>query len=283
MSPQFRPNKFNILPPVVKNLLIINGLFFLATMAAGSAFNIDLIKILGLHYVGASDFSPYQYITYMFMHSNTNMSHILFNMFALWMFGNTLENVWGSKRFLIYYLLTGIGAAIVYTFWISFEIQPVVQAVDQFLNNPSLERFAIFSNSGHLHIVNYEVQNSYQSFADNYNRLIHTDKNAALQEAITFMGQYKEAYLNAHSVVGASGAVYGILLAFGMMFPNQIIYLYFAIPVKAKWVIIGFGALELFSGISNRPGDNVAHFAHLGGMLIGFFIIMFWKKKGKLY
>lgn len=217
------------------------------------------------------------------MHSNTNMSHILFNMFALWMFGNTLENVWGSKRFLIYYLLTGIGAAIVYTFWISFEIQPVVQAVDQFLNNPSLERFAIFSNSGHLHIVNYEVQNSYQSFADNYNRLIHTDKNAALQEAITFMGQYKEAYLNAHSVVGASGAVYGILLAFGMMFPNQIIYLYFAIPVKAKWVIIGFGALELFSGISNRPGDNVAHFAHLGGMLIGFFIIMFWKKKGKLY
>jgi len=283
MSPQFRPNKFNILPPVVKNLLIINGLFFLATMAAGSAFNIDLIKILGLHYVGASDFSPYQYITYMFMHSSTNMSHILFNMFALWMFGNTLENVWGSKKFLIYYLLTGIGAAIVYTFWISFEIQPVVQAVDQFLNNPSLEGFAIFSNSDHLHIVNYEVQNSYQSFADNYNRLIHTDKNAALQEAITFMGQYKEAYLNAHSVVGASGAVYGILLAFGMMFPNQIIYLYFAIPVKAKWVIIGFGALELFSGISNRPGDNVAHFAHLGGMLIGFFIIMFWKKKGKLY
>jgi membrane associated rhomboid family serine protease len=282
MSQQFRPNRFSILPPVVKNLLIINGLFYLATMAAGKAFNIDLTKILGLHYIGASDFSPYQYITYMFMHSATNFSHILFNMFALWMFGNTLENVWGSKRFLIYYMLTGIGAAIVYTFWISFEIMPVVNAVDQFLNNPSLDSFALFRSSDKFIIANYEIQNSFNSFVESYNRLIITDKTAALQETVDFMSQYKESYMNAHTVVGASGAVYGILLAFGMMFPNQIIYLYFAIPVKAKWVVLGFGLLELYSGFSNRPGDNVAHFAHLGGMLIGFIIISYWKKKGTL-
>ncbi|NOR88024.1 MAG: rhomboid family intramembrane serine protease [Bacteroidales bacterium] len=283
MSQQFRPNKFSILPPVVKNLLIINGLFFLATLALGKAFHIDLINILGLHYVGASDFQPYQYITYMFMHSSTNFTHILFNMFALWMFGNTLENVWGSKKFLTYYMFTGIGAAIIYTFWINFEIMPVVQAVDQFLYNPTLEGFSQFRNSSNFHVANYDIQNNFNAFVESYNRLIITDKNAALQETINFMNQYKEDYLNAHTVVGASGAVYGILLAFGMMFPNSILYLYFAFPIKAKWFVILFGAFELYSGISNSPGDNVAHFAHLGGMLFGLIIILYWKKKGRLY
>jgi len=276
------PNRFTILPPVIKNLLIINGLFFLATMAAGSAFNIDLNKILGLHYVAASDFRPFQYITYMFMHSSTDFRHILFNMFALWMFGNAIENVWGSKRFLIYYMLTGIGAAIIYTFWIHLEISPVVNAVDHFLNNPSLEGFSAFRSSKYFIVASYEIQNNFNDFVNNYNTLITTDKNAALQEAVRFMSDYKESYMNAHTIVGASGAVYGILLAFGMMFPNQIIYLYFAIPVKAKWLVLGFGALELYSGISNNPGDNVAHFAHLGGMLVGLIIILIWKKKGIL-
>jgi len=278
-----RPNRFSILPPVVKNLLIINGLFYLATMALHSSMNIDLIKLLGLHYVGASDFRPYQYITYMFMHSSTNFSHILFNMFALWMFGNTLENVWGGKKFLIYYLLTGIGAALIYTFWIGIEIAPVVNAVDHYLNEPSLEAFAAFRSSDYFQIANYEIRDSFNAFVDTYNRLILTDKGAALQETVNFMSQYKESYLNAHTVIGASGAVYGILLAFGMMFPNQIIYLYFAIPIKAKWFVLIFGLLELYSGISNKPGDNVAHFAHIGGMLIGLVIILYWKKKGRLY
>ena len=283
MNQQFRPGGFKIMPPVVKNLLIINGLFFLATLALQQAFHIDLFKILALHYIGASDFSPYQYISYMFMHSATNYSHIIFNMLALWMFGNTLENVWGSKKFLIYYMITGIGAAVVYTFWIGFEIKPVVEAVDQFLNNPSLESFAMFRNSEYFQVASTDISNNFNAFVDTYNRLILTDKNAALQETVNFMSQYKEDYMNAHTVVGASGAVYGILLAFGMMFPNQIIYLYFAIPIKAKWFVMIFGALELYSGISNNPGDNVAHFAHLGGMLFGFIIIFYWKKKGRLY
>ena len=147
-----RPNKFTILPPVVKNLLIINGLFYLATMALKSSIHVDLTNILGLHYIGAPDFRPYQYVTYMFMHSATNFSHILFNMFALWMFGNTLENIWGGKKFLIYYMLTGIGAAVVYTFWISIEVAPVVQAVNHYLENPSLESFAIFRNSEYFQV-----------------------------------------------------------------------------------------------------------------------------------
>ena len=278
-----RPNKFTILPPVVKNLLIINGLFYLATMALKSSIHVDLINILGLHYIGAPDFRPYQYVTYMFMHSATNFSHILFNMFALWMFGNTLENIWGGKKFLIYYMLTGIGAAVVYTFWISIEVAPVVQAVNHYLENPSLESFAIFRNSEYFQIANYDIQNSFNAFVETYNKLILTDKTAAMQETISFMSHYKDAYLNAHTVIGASGAVYGILLAFGMMFPNQIIYLYFAIPIKAKWFVLIFGLLELYSGISNKPGDNVAHFAHIGGMLIGLLIILYWKKKRRLY
>lgn len=283
MSQQFSPGKFSMMPPVIKNLLIINGLFYLATMALGSAYNIDLIKILGLHYVGASDFQPYQFISYMFMHSSTNFSHILFNMFALWMFGNTLENVWGSKKFLIYYLFTGIGAAIIYTFWIGFEVAPTINAIDQYLNNPSLESFAFFTNSEHLQIINYEVQNNYNSLVHSLNNLGNADQSLAIQKTVDFMTTYREDYLNGHTVVGASGAVYGILLAFGMMFPNSIIYLYFAIPIKAKWFVIGFGLIELVSGISNRPGDNVAHFAHLGGMIFGLILILFWKKKGKLY
>jgi membrane associated rhomboid family serine protease len=283
MNQQFRPNRFGILPPVIKNLLIINGLFYLATQALGRAYNINLIDILGLHYIGASDFKPYQYITYMFMHSATNFSHILFNMFALWMFGNTLENVWGSKKFLIYYLITGIGAAIIYTFWIGFEIAPTLSVVDQFINDPSLERFTAFTNSEHFVIASYDMQNNFSAFADSYDRLIKTDRTAALIETINYMSQYRDDYLNAHTVVGASGAVYGILLAFGMMFPNSIIYLYFAIPIKAKWLVIGFGLLELISGISQRPGDNVAHFAHLGGMIFGLIIILYWKRKGRLF
>jgi len=283
MSQQFSPGKFSMMPPVIKNLLIINGLFYLATMGLGSAYNIDLAKILGLHYVGASDFRPYQYISYMFMHSSTQFSHILFNMFALWMFGNALENAWGSKKFLIYYLFTGIGSAIIYTFWVGFEISPTLNAIDQYLNNPSMDSFAAFSRSEYLQIINYEVQNNYNALAQSLNHIGTSDQTLAVQKTVDFMASYREEYLNGHTVVGASGAVYGILLAFGMMFPNSIIYLYFAIPVKAKWFVMGFGLIELVSGITNSPSDNVAHFAHLGGMIFGLILILFWKKKGQLY
>lgn len=226
MSQQFSPNGFPILPPIVKNLLIINALLYLG-MVAASRFNIDLNDILGLHFFMASDFKPFQIITYMFMHGS--FGHLFFNMFALWMFGNVLENVWGAKRFLLFYLICGIGAGLT---------QELVQ------------------------YIQYSVSLS------QYDRV-------NLGDAIVSMSEY----LNMMTTVGASGAVYGILLAFGMMFPNSLIYLYFAIPIKAKWFVIAYAAIELFSGLA-MPGDHVAHFAHLGGMLFGLILILVWRRKG---
>ena len=225
MDNQFRPQGFSILPVVVKNLLIINIIFFLATWAAEVVWRIDLSDYLGLHYIGASDFRPYQFVTYMFMHGN--FAHIFFNMFALWMFGNTIENAWGPKKFLIFYFVCGIGAGLT---------QELVQYIQL-----------------HDIIANYE-------YVRIGNRSIPVDE-----------------YLNMLTTVGASGAVYGILLAFGMMWPNSRIYIYFAIPIKAKWFVIIYGLIELFSGFSSV--DNVAHFAHVGGMLFGLILILYWRYK----
>ena len=225
MDNQFRPQGFAILPLVVKNLLIINGIFFLATIAMDMVWHIDLANYLGLHYIGASDFRPYQFVTYMFMHGS--FAHLFFNMFALWMFGNAIENAWGPKRFLIFYFVCGIGAGLT---------QELVQ---------------------------------YIQFSD-----IHNFQNVNLGGRIVPV----EDYLNMLTTVGASGAVYGILLAFGMMWPNSMIYLYFLIPIKTKWFVLIYGLLELFTGFSSI--DNVAHFAHVGGMVFGLLLILYWKNQG---
>ena len=280
----YQPSKFQVLPPVVKNLLIINGLFFLATLAVGNSFNIDLAKILGLHYVAASDFKPYQFVTYMFMHGG--FTHILFNMFALWMFGNQIENVWGGKRFLIYYMVTGIGAGIVYNIWIYFQMQPDLAGINAFHNTHDMAALGQFTGN-HTFQVNQssgQIWLDFQEFQNSIRVLSMNASNAeAMQNVVAFMESYKEHYMNQSLVVGASGAVFGILLAFGMMFPNAIIYIYFAFPLKAKYFVIIYGVFELIEGVWNRPGNNIAHFAHLGGMLFGYFLILFWRKKGDLY
>lgn len=210
-------------------MLIINGIMFLADIVL-VRFGIDLSGILGLHFFMASDFHPYQLLTYMFMHGN--FAHLFFNMFALWMFGNTLENIWGPKRFLFFYILCGLGAGL---------LQEGVQYIEYVTK-----------------LSQYQTVN--------------------MGGSILPMSEY----LNYMTTVGASGAIYGLLLAFGMMFPNSLIYLYFAIPIKAKWFVIGYAAIELLSGIFSS-GDQVAHFAHLGGMLVGLVILLIWKKKGSLY
>lgn len=225
MENQFRPQGFSILPPVVKNLLIINFVFYLATIAFDYVWHIDLAQYLGLHYIGASDFRPYQFVTYMFMHGN--FAHIFFNMFALWMFGNSIENAWGPKRFLIFYMVCGIGAGLT---------QELVQYIQL------------------------------RDIVENYQYVRLNGQSIPVDD-----------YLNMLTTVGASGAVYGILLAFGMMWPDSRIYIYFAIPIKAKWFVIIYGLLELFSGFSSV--DNVAHFAHVGGMLWGFLLILYWRHK----
>ena len=213
----------------------------------------------------------------MFLHAN--FRHILFNMFGLWMFGKTLESVWGPKRFLIYYFVTGIGAAMIQMIAIWFEVTPVLGSIDEFLNNPSLASFKEFLDSENFKVVSYEIQNNYAGFRAVYNNLIMVDSGKALDEAVVFVSQYREGYLNAHQMVGASGAVYGILLAFGMLFPNSQLYIIpFPFPIKAKWVVIGFGLFAVYSSWENQPTDNVAHLAHLGGMIFGFFLIQLWKK-----
>lgn len=277
----YSPGGFRILPPVVKNLIIINGLFFLATIATVNNPRIDLVNLLGLHYFAAEQFAPYQFITYMFMHSPTNFMHIFFNMFALWMFGNALENIWGAKRFIIYYVITGIGAAIVHYVVFYLQISPVLEAINAFQDNPSHEHLKTFLASDNFKIASYTIQDSFNIFRNEYNNLINDNPHRALQLGIDFIGQYKIDFLNAPVVIGASGAVFGILLAFGMMFPNAIIYLFFAIPIKAKYFVILYGAIELFNGVRGTE-SNVAHFAHLGGMIFGYFVLIYWRRQKRI-
>lgn len=218
----------NNLPAVTKNLLIINVLCFFGCIVA-ERYGIDLTNLFGLHFFLASDFNVGQLVSYMFMHAN--FQHIFFNMFAVWMFGRTLEHVMGPKRFLTYYMVCGIGAGLV---------QEIVQYV----------QYAT-------------VLSQYESV------------NTGL--AIIPM----EEYLNLMTTVGASGAVYGILLAFGMMFPNTSMFVFpLPFPIKAKFFVIGYAIIEIFMGFGSS-GDGVAHFAHLGGMIFGFLLIMYWRKKNK--
>lgn len=213
------------MPPVTKNLIIINVLFFLGKMVAVKN-GVDLDNLLGLHFFLAPDFHFYQFVTYMFMHGG--FAHILFNMFAVWMFGRVMESYWGSRRFLIYYFVCGIGAGLVQE-----DVQYVsylVQGLDEF------ERV----NVGY---------------------------------AVISMGDY----LNRWTTIGASGAVYGILLAFGMSFPNERLFIFpLPVPIKAKFFVIGYAVIELWSALNNS-GDGVAHFAHLGGMIFGLLLILYWR------
>lgn len=220
----YRPGGFNILPPVTKNLLIINGLVFLGSLIpdiskyimfyfplwyplwplqdeaffAGSGVPFLLQKI------------PYQFITHMFTHYE--IGHILFNMLCLWMFGSVIENYWKASKFLAYYLICGVGAGVIYIAWLYINHTPGVLPM-----------------------------------------------------------------------VGASGALYGILLAYAFMFPNNHVYIYFLIPIKAKYLMTGLILMNLVLEFSNRPGDNVAHLAHVGGALTGLLVLLYWRKKGRLY
>ena len=243
----YSPQRFSILPVVVKNLLIINALFFLATIAFENFLHIDLSDYLGLHYFQSEMFYPYQLLTYMFMHGD--IGHIVFNMFALWMFGSTIENHWGSKRFLVYYLITGIGAGLTQEVVCAIRIQEVIAQMTP-------ENIELVKEQG-LALLQ-QNQNYTNKLMGSYNVLLNS---------IT---------------VGASGSVYGLLLAFGMSFPNTRIYVYFLFPIKAKWFVMIFGALELYYGFSGT-NDGIAHFAHLGGMIFGLILILLWRKRNRDY
>jgi membrane associated rhomboid family serine protease len=231
------------LPPVVKNIIMINVLMILAYYAANSVFGIDLNSLLGLYFPKSEMFKPLQIVTHMFMHAG--FMHIFFNMYALFIFGPILENVWGPKRFLIFYMVCGLGAALTHETVIAFQYNHLLQSI-------SPENIQIVLNEG----TSYFRQGK-----------VFTDPDM----------QGLQLLLNTPTV-GASGAIFGVLLAFGVLFPNtQLMLLFPPMAIKAKYLVLGYGALELVLAVT-QPGSNIAHAAHLGGMLFGYLLIRYWRK-----
>jgi membrane associated rhomboid family serine protease len=242
----YRPNFGNI-PVVVKNLIIVNVLMLLITFVL-ERMGIDLYTHLGLYFPLSEKFRLHQIFTHMFMHGG--LTHLFFNMFALYMFGRVLESVWGPKRFLTFYLVTGLGAAFLHT---AVNFIEYYQVASQ-LTPDQIE---------HVKEIGYGIWSEGKNFSDPLSGKLNMILNIP--------------------TVGASGAVFGILLGFGMLFPNtQLMLLFPPIPIKAKYFVMGYGAIELYLGFS-QPGSNVAHFAHLGGMLFGYFMIKYWNKNSKRF
>jgi Uncharacterized membrane protein (homolog of Drosophila rhomboid) len=239
-------NPFANIPVVTKNLIIINVLFWLATIIMSK---LNLTALLGLHYPASGNFRLYQVITYMFMHDSQTPMHIFFNMFALYMFGRVLESVWGPKRFLTYYMITGIGAGLL-----------------------------------NIIVTYIRIQGAEAALSPENILMVYEQGTKAFNEHLKFIDpllQDLNILINV-PMVGASGAVFGILLAFGMLFPNMSLYIIpFPFPIKAKYMVIGYGVIELFAGVANFSFDNVAHFAHLGGMLFGIILVLYWRKKDR--
>ncbi len=221
----------NTVPPVTLNLIIITLIFWLAQKTFPYTLRFDLTDALGLHYIGSSAFRIWQPITYMFLHATNTLTHFLFNMFSLFMFGIHIEQIWGGKRFLLFYIVCGLSAAAIQQLVWFFELAPIVANYTQ---------------------VNVD------------GLLLSVPEYASLL-----------------TTIGASGAIYGILLAFGMLFPNAAIFIFFVpIPIRAKYAVIIFGLIELVLGFSGR--GNVAHFTYLRGMLGALILILIWRKKHRI-
>lgn len=236
MNSRFYSNISNLVPPITKHLILINIMMWIASIVM-SRVGVDLVDILGLHYVEAPKFYLFQLATNMFLHSTDSVSHLFFNMFSLWMFGRAIEQYWGGSRFLLFYLVCGVSASLLQELVWYFECRSFPEIISV-INPYGLEEIP------------------------------------------------RAEFLNGILAVGASGAVFGLLLAFGMLFPNASIYLFFIpVPIKAKYFVVGYGLLELFFGIRSAmpdSSDSVAHFAHLGGMIGGLLLILIWRRKGKI-
>lgn len=283
----FRPARFEILPTIVKNLLIINGLFFLATIALGKQ-GIDLSEYLALHHWSSEKFKWWQLVTHIFMHGdvgrpdamyNMGFMHLFSNMFALWMFGSVLENHFGAKRFLSFYLMCGIGASILHMGVAAIELYRIQDVANLFNQPVSYEQFVSylnkhsFSSNTQFGKIVLDIKSQWATAGANDNGFAASVSNE-LQQYVSYQRDVP--------MVGASGAVFGILFAFGYLFPNTELYLYFIpIPIKAKYFVAFYAIFELYAGIRNGAGDNIAHFAHLGGMVVAFIIIKVWNKTNR--
>ncbi|HON19325.1 MAG TPA: rhomboid family intramembrane serine protease [Salinivirgaceae bacterium] len=262
----YRAPLFGNMPPVVKNIIIINVLMLLGAMITNYE---AAVGYLGLFYPESPYFRPYQIVTHMFMHGD--FMHLFFNMFALYMFGRILETIWGSQRFLTYYLVTGMGAIVLHFLIAWIDIHQLKSAINLFQNSPTPEIFE--------KIIRKNISEPSGYLLDFITRFYDSPFSLSnIGEAKAILYKVYEQRINV-PVIGASGAVFGVLLAFGMLFPNtELMLLFPPMPIKAKYFVIGYGILELFLGVSNRSGDNVAHFAHLGGMIFGFILIKIWNR-----
>ena len=266
------------LTPAVKVILIINvAIYLLATF-----LSLPLNDIFGMYVVFSDKFEIYQPFTYMWLHSTYGWGHILGNMIAVFFFGPMLETVWGSKRFVQFYIICGLGAGVLFGIADFVEKYPLKQDVIAYENNPNPTDFYTF-------ILEHDVREfrSYEWF--DYLYQLQEDyendpENRMLQGATISSVNKIYDEVSGIGMVGASGAVFGILLAFAMLFPNTQIYIYFLFPVKAKYLVMFYGAYELYSEFNRVPGDNVAHLAHLGGMLVAFILLKIWgEDKRRLY
>lgn len=233
----YRQSPFANISPVVKNLLIVNIIFFIAMLVLGSQLHFDLNNWLAAYYFGSPKFHPWTLITYMFMHAGIDQPmHIFFNMFALFSFGPTLEYAMGSKKFFNFYFICGLGGILLHMLVQAVEVHQIV---------------------GAFTIADPQPEASYLVYGPNAQKLwdiYHTP------------------------IVGASGAIFGLLIAFGMMFPNlELMIMFIPVPIKAKYIIPMYVLLELYLGFKQNPEDHIAHFAHLGGALLGFIMVKIWR------
>lgn len=261
------------LTPVVKNLLIINIVVFILQYMLSS---MDFTGLISLWIIESDNFKPYQYFSYMFAHGS--FGHILFNMLGLVFLGPLLEQFWGPKRFLIFYLVTGIGAGVLYSgieYWRTSELE---KDVTNYILEPTPDNFSLFVDEHSRYF-----RSTVYDFANDFSK--NPDDPYYISESKTVVKSTYQNLLNGSSMLGASGAIYGILMAFGLLFPNtQLMLLIPPVPIKAKYLVLILGGIALYSGLNQDSGDNVAHFAHLGGMIFAFIMIKLWQKdRNKFY
>ena len=268
---QYQTSPFSM-PPVVKNLILINIVMWVAKYALFN-LGIDLTELLGLHYPGSEHFRPYQFVTHLFMHGD--FFHLAFNMFALYMFGKVLEMVWGPRRFMVYFFVTGLGAAALHSFVTYLEISSLQKGVAAFVNTPSPELLAAFVKSHLSHPATW--------VSDLVNNWGDAPNNAGyIQQSVDLVQRVLSEQMD-YPTVGASGAIFGVLLGFGYLVPNtELMLLFPPVPIKAKYFVVGYGAIELYLGLTGTQA-GVAHFAHLGGMLFGFILLKYWSKHSQKF
>jgi membrane associated rhomboid family serine protease len=251
--------RFSAFPPVVKNLLIANILAFIATYVLQSQ-GYDLVEHFGLHYFESPTFKIYQLVTCMFLHGG--FMHIALNMYGLWLFGQMIENYYGSKRFLIFYAICGLGAGIIQEASLYVYYHHVQQVLETFNSEPSIPGFGVVVAKYFTGITGYIQPQT-------------------VDEAKSVLAGLYQFSMDHSNTIGASGAIFGVLVAFGMIYPEvQLFLMFIPIPIKAKYAITGYIVIELYSGFANSAGDNVAHFAHLGGALFGALMVLYWRKRG---